>query len=357
MFEFSQPWIFTGLLLPFLIFLLPKTKVKINNALKLPFYNDVVQLIDAKNSKYNSSKKLILPFIIWSLLICALADPKYVGEPEPVTRDSYKILLALDISASMSWADMSFQNRPISRIEVVKRAATNFVKERTTDKIGLILFGTRAYLQTPLTFDHQNVLMRIKDATVGLAGNATSIGDALGLAIKRLQEKKHTLNAAPVPSNALNNKNHGKIIILLTDGANTAGILSPLKAAEMAKSENIKIYTIGLGASSNPYTVGGLALNANNDLDETTLQEVARITAGKYFKATDPKSLQEIYHIINKLEVQKNDSEVLRPEQEFYYWLTTLGLILFFIWLIKINGLRLNNFNVFRQKNMHKVEV
>lgn len=348
MFELSQPWFLLAILLPFLIMLLPGTNAKVNNALKVPFYNQVVKIINRQNTKFSSSKKLFLPFMIWALMIFALAGPKYVGEPEPLEHKNYKMLLALDISASMSWADMSWQNRPISRIDVVKRAAREFVKERPTDKIGLILFGTRAYLQTPLTFDHQNVLMRIQDATVGLAGNATSIGDALGLAIKRLKDPlAHDGKTILKDIN-----NNGKIIILLTDGANTAGVLSPLKAAQMAKREDIKIYTIGLGTSSTPYTLGGMALNANNDLDEATLKEVAKTTGGKYFRATDSKSLQEIYHNINKLEIQKDEREALRPEQEFYYWFLIIALILFFYWIIKINAIDFKNLVFYRDKKI-----
>jgi Ca-activated chloride channel family protein len=263
---------------------------------------------------------LLLPALIWVLLIVALAGPRWVGAPKPIVRDGYNIMMALDLSGSMEITDMVLHDQAVSRLAVVKHAAQQFVQERKSDKIGLILFGSRAYLQTPLTYDKRAVLLRIEDATAGLAGQTTSIGDAVGLAVKRLQK---------VPE-------RGRIIILLTDGANNSGVLTPLKAAELARQDHIKIYTIGLGADAEAGVFANdfIMPNAAADLDEETLQKMAKMTEGRYFRATDPQSLQAIYQTINQLETVKQEQATVRPQKEYYPWLLAVALVLFFYWLI-----------------------
>lgn len=198
-------------------------------------------IVEQENRLISAKTLLLIPVLVWVLLVIALSGPRWVGEPKPVVREGYNIMMVLDLSGSMEITDMLLHGRPVSRLLVVKRAAEQFVEDRVGDRIGLILFGTRAYLQTPLTYDRHSVLMRIDDATAGLAGKTTSIGDAVGLAVKRLQD---------VPSK-------GRVIILLTDGANNSGVLAPLKAAELAKQDGIKIYTIGLGSEADPRALTG----------------------------------------------------------------------------------------------------
>ena len=222
-------------------------------------------------------------------------------------------------------SDMLLHGRPATRLAVVKRAAEQFVQDRVGDRIGLILFGTRAYLQTPLTYDRHSVLLRLEDATVGLAGETTSIGDALGLAVKRLQN---------VPSK-------GRMIILLTDGVNNSGVLPPLKAAELASADGIKIYTIGLGSEADPRAFGGMFFNTNAtaDLDEETLKAVATMTGGRYFRATDMQSLQTIYRIINQMETISHEQAMVRPQHDYYAWPLAIALFLLFYWLADKAGL------------------
>lgn len=223
----------------------------------------------------------------------------------------------------MALDDMLLHGQPATRLAIVKRAAKQFVNARIGDHIGLILFGTRAYLQTPLTYDHQNVLLRLEDATVGLAGQTTSIGDALGLAIKRLQQVPRA----------------GRMIILLTDGANNSGLLAPLKAAELARLETIKVYTIGLGANIETGALNGaFPMNASSDLDEGTLQAIAQLTGGRYFRATDAESLHEIYATINQMETVKHDEATIRPQKDYYPWPLAFALVLFLLWLIRKNA-------------------
>lgn len=327
MFELAQPWALCLLLVPSLVwFLVPPAELPLPMALKLPFFEALKNKLKQQDTRFVRHSGVGIVFCIWALLVIALAGPRWVGEPQPLTRDGYNIMLALDLSGSMELNDMVVNGRPVSRLAVVKQAAVQFVKDRQGDRLGLILFGTRAYLQTPLTYDSHAVLARIDDATVGLAGTSTSLGDALGLAIKRLQA---------VPPK-------GRMVILLTDGANNSGVLAPLKAAELAKDDGIKVYTIGLGSEVDPSRFGGLffRMNGGEDLDETTLKAIANTTGGRYFRATDMASLQRIYRTINQLETVSQDEATVRPQQAYYPWPLALAFLLAMGWLIRQAGFR-----------------
>lgn len=319
MFELAMPWALIALPLPWLIwFSLPSVTAQLPAALKVPFFKAMVDILNREKNYLTTSVKTSLLFLIWCLLILALAGPRWIGEPRPLVKEGYNIMMALDVSGSMELNDMMVGGRPAMRLAVVKRAAEEFVQNRVGDRIGLILFGSRAYLQTPLTYDRHSVLLRIEDATVGLAGNTTSIGDAIGLAVKRLQS---------VPK-------EGRMIILLTDGVNNSGVLPPLKAAELARDDGIKVYTIGLGASDSQ-AFGGMffGMNVSADLDEETLKQVSNMTGGRYFRATDLNSLQKIYQIINQMERTSQEQATVRPQHEYYPWPLGFAVILFLYWL------------------------
>ena len=325
MFEIALPWVLVLLPLPWLIwFWLPRSELKLPAALKVPFFNAMVGIVENEKHHIAKQNKMTLLFLIWSLLLLALAGPRWVGEPQPLAREGHNIMLVLDISGSMEMRDMLLHGRPTTRLAVVKQTAEQFVKDRGGDKIGLILFGSHAYLQTPLTHDRNSVLLRLEDATVGLAGKTTSIGDALGLAVKRLQ------NVPP----------EGRVIILLTDGVNNSGVLAPLKAAELASADGIKVYTIGLGSESAPQMAGiSFNMNVTAELDENTLKEIAKMTGGRYFRATDIQSLQAIYQTINQIETTSQEQPTLRPQHEYYPWPLALAIFLFFYWFADRAGL------------------
>lgn len=325
MFELALPWVLLALPLPlFIWFLLPRVSLQLSSALQVPFFNAMVGIVDQEKRKFTKQTKITLLLFIWFLLLLALAGPRWVGEPRPLAREGYNIMLALDISPSMDVNDMLLHGRPTTRLAVVKRAAEQFVQDRVSDKIGLILFGERAYLLTPLTYDKHSVLLRLNDATVGLAGQTTSIGDALGLAVKRLQN---------VPA-------AGRMIILLTDGVNNSGVLAPLKAAELARADGIKVYTIGLNSEMDPQTFGGMFMNMNGgaDLDEETLKSVSKLTGGRYFRATDMQSLQRIYNSINRMAMVSQDQATVRPQHEYYPWPLSFALVLFLYLLADRGG-------------------
>ena len=316
MFELALPWALAFIVLPGLIWLfITKAPLQLSRALGLPFYQSLVETLDAKSQAQilSTDKPAYLFLLIWSLLLLALAGPRWVGEPRPLKQAGRNLMLVLDLSESMGITDMPYHGRYVSRIDVVKSAAMQFVEKRPGDRIGLVLFGTRAYLQTPLTFDHSNVLLRLKEASVGLAGNSTSLGDALGLAIKKLQN---------VPKKS-------RVIVLLTDGANNSGMVSPLKAAELARDDGIKVYTIGLGNDEGLFNLGPQA-----SLDEETLQKIAEMTSARYYRATDPPSLQTIYQSINQLETSTQKQALLRPQKELYAWPLGLALALLVLYLM-----------------------
>ncbi|TNE93284.1 MAG: VWA domain-containing protein, partial [Gammaproteobacteria bacterium] len=188
-----------------------------------------------------------------------------------------------------------------------------FVERRQGDRLGLILFGTRPYLQTPLTFDRQTMNTLLNEAQIGFAGESTAIGDAIGLAVKRLQSRP---------------ENH-RVLILLTDGANSAGEAQPLEAAEIAAREGITIYTIGIGAEVvvERSFFGSRRINPSRDLDETTLTAIADKTGGRYFRARNPDELQQIYAQLDQLEPVEQEAETLRPTKALFYWPLGVALL------------------------------
>lgn len=325
MFELALPAVLWLLPLPLLIwFLVPRASQQVPVALTVPFYDALISLIKQKKHETSSHKSIYWLGLVWMLIVLAAAGPRWVGAPIPLAREGRNIMLVLDLSASMDLDDMVLNGHAATRLSVVKQAAKQFVSRRAGDRIGLILFGSRAYLQTPLTYDHRNVLMRIDDATVGLAGTTTSIGDALGLAVKRLQS---------VPA-------AGRVIILLTDGANNSGVLSPIKAAQLAQMDHMKVYTIGLGSNGGPRGMNSLflGLNPTADLDEITLKKIAKTTGGRYFYATDPRTLQDIYQTINRMEAVQQEESTVRPQQEYYPWILALAFLIWFVWFLMQGG-------------------
>jgi Ca-activated chloride channel family protein len=196
-------------------------------------------------------------------------------------------------------------------MEFVKHWLDNFIVQRHGDRLGLILFGSQAYLQAPLTYDHQSVRSWIQEAQPGIAGNSTSMGDAIGLAIKRLRMRP---------------ANH-RVLILVTDGANTSGVMSPLAAAQLAARYQIKIYTIGIGSNQTDQ-LQTLIETASLELDEQALKDIAQVTAGQYFYISDSSDLTDIYRTLNQLEPSAVYAIPKRHIQELYSWPLAAALLL-----------------------------
>ena len=258
---------------------------------------------------------LLLLGLCWLSVLLALSRPVWIGEPVALPTDGRDILLAVDISGSMERDDMELRGRQVNRLVAVKSVVSDFVVERKGDRLGLILFGEKAYLQTPLTFDRLTMQTLLNEAQIGFAGsNGTAIGDAIGLAVKRLQERP---------------ENH-RVVILLPDGASNAGELDPLKAADLARRAKVKIYTIGIGAEVQETwgLFGKRVTNPSADLDEAALTQIAQTTGGQFFRATNPKELQAIYTELNRLEPIEQAAETLRPIATLFHWPLGLAFVL-----------------------------
>ncbi|MCW8128353.1 vWA domain-containing protein [Microbulbifer halophilus] len=319
MFEFAWPWVFALLPLPLLARgLLPRAK-PLSSALKVPFYAELSQHGGGSPSNLLN---LALMTVIWVLLIAAAARPQWYGEPITQTSSARDLLVAVDISGSMETPDMLLNGRPAMRIKAVKDVVGDFVERRKGDRLGLVLFGTRAYLQAPLTFDRETVDTLLQEAQIGFAGQGTAIGDAIGLSVKRLTQR---------PAEQ-------RVLILLTDGANTAGEVSPLKAAELAQQAGITVYTVGIGAEEmvQPGLLGSRfgarRINPSRDLDSETLQAIADKTGGRYFRAHNPEELAQIYRELDKLEPVEQEAASYRPLKSLYIWPLGAALLLALLW-------------------------
>ena len=256
----------------------------------------------------------LLLFLMWTLLVVALARPQHVGEQFQMPVSGRDLMLVVDISPSMDEQDMVLQGRSINRLQAVKRVLDDFISRRQGDRLGLILFGTEPYVQAPLTFDLETVRTLMREAGLGMAGRATAIGDAVGLATKRLR----------------NRPQDQRVVVLLTDGANTAGEITPDKATEIAAAASIRLYTIGIGAESMVQRglLGSRRVNPSRDLDENLLTRMAQQTGGEYFRARSLPELELIYESIDRLEPIELEGKFYRPVTELYVWPAGLAVIL-----------------------------
>ena len=300
-----------------------------STAIRAPFFNEWKSLNSLYPSKTKSSQwlSIILLWLAWICLVIASARPTWIGEPIELPNNGRDLMLAVDISGSMNTEDMPLSNGITRRVDAVKKLGAEFISRRSGDRLGLILFGSRAYLQSPLSFDVSTVSRFLSEAQIGFAGQETAIGDAIGLAVKRLKER-------PVAS---------RILILLTDGRDTASSVKPLEAAQLAAELEIRIHTIGIGADK--LTLPGLfgssfgsrQINPSMELDEKTLETIARQTGGRYFRARDPQQLSQIYLLLDELEPIEQASSIYRPRQSLGHLFLTMTMIFsFFLVLFKM---------------------
>ncbi len=236
MFEFAWPWVFALLPLPWLMRLVLPAADSGEPALKVSFLGDLEGLVGRRARANLPTWRQQAPFILlWLLLLIAAARPQWLGEPLPIAASGRDLLVAVDVSGSMDFPDMQWKDEEVSRLALVQHMLGDFLEGREGDRVGLILFGSQAYLQAPLTFDRRTVRHWLDEARIGIAGKNTAIGDAIGLALKRLRQR---------PA-------HSRVLILVTDGANNGGEIDPLTAARLAADEGVKIYPIGIGAARN----------------------------------------------------------------------------------------------------------
>lgn len=315
------------LLLPILVYyILPAVGKMYGDALQVPFVADIAAIQGDTVSKRHlraSGKRTsifnwLFLLILWGLVTAALCRPQWVGEPQKVRHESRDIMLVVDVSKSMLERDFVYRGRHYDRMSAVKQVVSEFADARTDDRIGLVVFGTRAYMQVPLTYDKASLKETLFAIDAGMAGDSTSIGDAIGVALKNL-----------ALSGDDNKEN--KVIILLTDGENNDGSISFPQAIKLAQEEKIKFYTIGVGSDTISFFGGLFSVPANSGLDEKNLKELADLTQGNYFRAKDVDSLFKIYDEINRLEAQSQEGNFVQQTKELFYYPAALALLLFML--------------------------
>ena len=301
MFSFAWPWVLLALPLPFIVRrFVPEASGLQEAGLRVPGLDRYAMLTGRTSTEQLLNWRFWLAVFAGVLLVIAAARPEHIGDELDVPVSGRNLMLAVDLSGSMDQKDFELGNTRVDRLTATKAVAG--------DRIGLILFGERAYLQVPLTLDRETVKVLLMEAFIGLAGEKTAIGDAITLAVKRIHEQ--------------NVEGSDQVLVLLTDGANTAGEIDPLKAAELARQVGMRIYTIGIGAEQLEVAsiIGGnRRINPSADLDEATLTKIAELTGGRYFRAKDTAALQDIYRLVDELEPVEEPEAGFRPVRSLFY--------------------------------------
>jgi Ca-activated chloride channel family protein len=301
---FPLPWL-AGWLLP------PHRNT--SASLKVP-YGRRLDAIAVSGGRSRRLHIAALAWLAWFLLCAAAARPQQLGEAVAPPQSGRDLMLAVDLSGSMSEPDMELGGNVVDRLTAAKAVLADFLDRRVGDRVGLLVFGQRAYALTPLTLDRDSVRDQLRDSVAGLAGRETAIGDAIGLAVKRLRDQ---------PKGQ-------RVLILLTDGVNTAGVLDPLKAAELAKAEGVRIHTIAFGGSGGGFSIFGLTVpisGGGDEIDEETLKKIAQETGGQSFRARDTEQLAGIYAELDRIEPVPQEGARVRPRIERYAWPLAAALL------------------------------
>ena len=313
MFEFHWWQLLLLLPLPIIVrFIFPTTAKNAQAALYFPHVSQVSQSTGVKGQ--TSKTRIALMSLAWIALVIASARPIWFGEPISIPSEGRDLMLAVDLSTSMRQQDMLVGGQRVDRLEMVKSVMEDFIDRRVGDRIGLILFGDTAYLQAPLTFDRNIVKQFLDESVIGLVGDSTAIGDAIGLAVKRFSEKERS----------------NRVLILLTDGRNTAGNINIDQALSLAVANKLTIYPIGVGSDSQLQNsvFGQRMINPSADLDEKTLLTIAKETGGQYFRAKSTEELAQIYTVLDLLEPVEGSDQTLRPREELFYIPLLIGSLI-----------------------------
>jgi len=316
---FDWWWGFLLLPLPWLLRAwLPASEVR-QLALAVPLL-DGLKLSSARLASTSLRPADLCLWLFWICLVLAASRPFWLGDPISRTVSGRDLMLAVDISGSMNEADMSINAKTASRIDVLKLVVGGFIERRQGDRLGLILFGTNAYTYVPLTFDLDALGKLLADVSTGLAGRHTAIGDAIGLALKSMHRQQ---------------SNH-KVLILVTDGSNTAGFENPIVAAQAAAQQGVTIYTIGIGSdiSTLERIYGKNKIPTGVALNEHVLAGIAEVSNGRYFRATNLAALEQIYLELDKLEPVEYEYQSHQPREELYSVPLAAGLLVMLIYLL-----------------------
>jgi len=316
-FQFAYPLVALLAPLPiFIYWLLPAIKNR-SSALIFPYFNSAAKVSKQKPRRASYVKKRswltsLLMFVIWLLLLVSLASPELVGKPERKIKTTRNFLIVADLSFSMANKDWQINNQAVTRWEAVKSMMKDFIIRRKSDRMGLVFFGSNAYIQAPFTADLVTVRTMLDEADVGMAGQMTNIGKAI---IKGMD----LFERDSIPN---------KVMLLLTDGVDSGTEILPLDAANLAKNEGVIIYTLGIGDPG----------SSSTDLDERTLSEIAELTGAKYFRAKDTEALENIYKELDELEPVEYEEETYTPKTLLYYYPLGLALALGFL-MVFVNNM------------------
>jgi Ca-activated chloride channel family protein len=322
MISFAWPWLLALIPLPFIMYFLPaKKNARKQSALIIP------TLMNMPDTYVNEQQKAKVPLLIlsscWLLFVLALSRPQWLGEAIDIPSEGREMMIAVDLSGSMEIEDMTLSGRNVNRLQMLKVVLGDFIERRISDRLGLILFADDAYMQTPMTFDKKTVKQMLDESELNLVGRKTAIGDAIALAVKRFDAREES----------------NKVLLLLTDGQNTAGKISPEQALELAIAKDITIYTIGIGADVmvQQSLWGSQRVNPSSDLDEKSLANIARKTGGQYFRARDSQSMSQIYALLDKLEPIEQEQQQMRPLSALYYWPLAFSGLICFVYLLSLH--------------------
>jgi Ca-activated chloride channel homolog len=301
MLTLSWPWLLALLPLPWFIKKFPLSQSH-GGYLQLP--GVLASSQRQSHTQTSSSRKRY--WLMWLLLLCAIARPQWLGEPIELPSKGRDLMLAVDLSGSMQIEDMVINGKTVDRFSLIQNVLGEFIERRNGDRLGLILFADHAYLQAPLTQDRRSIATFLADAQIGLVGKQTAIGEAIALAVKRFDQVSES----------------NRVLVLLTDGSNNAGNIEPDVAAEIAAKRNVTIYTVGVGAElmERRTIFGKERVNPSMDLDEAQLQRLADMTNGYYFRAKNSEDLALIYQKIDQLEPVSRDNLSYRPKSELFFW-------------------------------------
>jgi Ca-activated chloride channel family protein len=312
MIELAHPWALVLLALPLLMRLLPPYKES-RDSVRVPFFDKLVELSEQRPEtgatvlRRDRAQQFLVNFM-WLCLVLAAAKPEWIAPPIQQQKSGRDLMIAVDLSGSMEATDFTLPDgSSVDRLEAVKYVLARLGDQRASDRLGLIVFGNAPYLQSPFTDDHKVWGQLLAETEIGMAGQSTAFGDAIGLAIKLFQESD----------------SDNRVLIILTDGNDTGSMVPPVDAARVAASQTIRIYTIAIG---DPASVGEEAL----DID--TLQRVSEITGGRYFQALDREQLAQAYQAIGELEPELYETISFRPRQSLHWVPISVALSLYLIY-------------------------
>jgi len=309
MLQLEYPWLLALLPLPLLAWWLLPPYGERTRAVRVPFFEELTRATGQTPAhgavvlRGNWLRRVLAP-LCWVLAVLALAGPQRLEPPVERTESARDLLLAIDLSGSMATPDfLDPKGERIDRLSAVKSVVDDFISHRSTDRIGLIVFGTHAFPQAPLTLDHVAVRELLDELQVGMAGEQTAIGDAIGMAVKMTEHSRQ----------------RERVLILLTDGNDTAGRIPADKAAQIAKDHHVVIHTVGIG---DPNAKG------ENRVDLATLERIAEVTGGRSFRGENREQLADIYALLDRMTPSKVRHSVYRPKVRLYYFPLGVALLL-----------------------------